>query len=445
MMRRAAVGALVVAATVLVVTVAAAPAYSQILPPVTTPPIDIGVPGLDIEVHVPGQELGGSSLPGVPDVPGLPPTSGSIPSTGSSGGSDASAAPQGAPAPGSEPAPEPSVVPADPPAPSPSAASADSDSSQAGERALDASNRRPAEGPSLGSAIAGAVTEPSTLVGALTLALGFGVVVGAAPYRPRYRRRQRELLAQWAQASEREHTVAAKLTEADQQKSEFLALVSHELRTPLTAVKGFVDTVLLHWVRLPEDRRRELLTRASSNADEFGRLVRQLMEFGRTESGPIEIAPSKLDVAAAVDLALLGIAPVTAGHRMDVDLPDGLVVDADADAFNHVLVNLLTNAVKFSPAGSLVMVGARRADGDVVVSVTDQGAGIAPDEQERIFDRFYQSRNGNHARGTGIGLTIAQRFTAQHGGRIWVDSEPGRGATFSFTMPVAAGDLQAAQ
>ena len=88
MMRRAAVGALVVAATVLVVTVAAAPAYSQILPPVTTPPIDIGVPGLDIEVHVPGQELGGSSLPGVPDVPGLPPTSGSIPSTGSGGGSD---------------------------------------------------------------------------------------------------------------------------------------------------------------------------------------------------------------------------------------------------------------------------------------------------------------------------------------------------------------------
>jgi signal transduction histidine kinase len=312
-------------------------------------------------------------------------------------------------------------------------------------RALDTRSRRRAADPSVGSAIAGAVTEPSTLVEALTLALGLGVVVGAAPYLPRYRRRQRDLLEQWAQASEREHAVADKLTQVDQQKSEFLALVSHELRTPLTAVKGFVDTALLHWDRLPDDRRRELLTRASSNADELGRLVRQLMEFGRTESGPIQMAPDKLDVAAAVDVALLGIAPVTARHRLEVDVPDGLVVDADADAFNHVLVNLLTNAMKFSPAGTLVAVGARRADGEVVVSVADEGPGIASDEQERIFDRFYQSRNGNHARGTGIGLTIAQRFTAQHGGRIWVDSEPGRGATFSFTMPVAADESLVAQ
>jgi signal transduction histidine kinase len=441
--RRAAVRALAVAATAVGATVAVmGPARAQILPPVTTPPIDIGVPGLDIGVHVPGQEIGGSSGPSLPDVSGLPPAPGTPAPGGSSGGSDASSPPQGTAGSGSTP--EPSALPADPTtAPPPSSAPGDAGSSDTESRALDAGSRRPTGGPSLGSAIAGVVTRPSTLVGALTLALGFGVVVGAAPYLPRYRRRQRELLAQWALASEREHTVAAKLTEADQQKSEFLALVSHELRTPLTAVKGFVDTALLHWDRLPEERRRELLTRASSNADELGRLVRQLMEFGRTESGPIQIAPDKLDVAAAVDLALLGIAPVTAGHRVQVDVPDGLVVDADADAFNHVLVNLLTNAVKFSPAGSVVAVGAHRTGDEVVVSVADEGAGVAPEEKERIFDRFYQSRNGDHARGTGIGLTIAQRFTAQHGGRIWVDSEPGQGATFSFTMPVAASDLVA--
>ena len=443
MRRRVAVRALAVAAAAVGATVAVVgPARAQVLPPATTPPIDIGVPGLGIGVHVPGQEIGGSSGPSLPDVPGLPPAPGGSAPGGSTGGADASSAPQGTPAPDSTP--EPSAAPADPTVPPPSSPG-EAGSSQAAERALDASSRRPTGGPSIGSAIAGVVTEPSTLVGALTLALGFGVVVGAAPYLPRYRRRQRDLLAQWALASEREHTVAAKLTEADQQKSEFLALVSHELRTPLTAVKGFVDTVLLHWERLPDDRRRELLTRASSNADELGRLVRQLMEFGRTESGPIQIAPDKLDVAAAVDLALLGIAPVTAGHRMKVDVPDGLVVDADPDAFNHVLVNLLTNAVKFSPAGSVVVVGAHRTGDEVVVSVADEGAGVAPEEKERIFDRFYQSRNGDHARGTGIGLTIAQRFTAQHGGRIWVDSEPGHGATFSFTMPVAAGDLVGAQ
>jgi signal transduction histidine kinase len=447
-LRAVAVAAAAVAAASLGVAMSAAPAYSQILPPpdittppITTPPIDIGVPGLGIGVHVPGQEIGGSSGPALPGVPGLPAAPGGSAPGGSSGGSDASSAPQGTPAPDSPP--DPSALPADPTAPPPSSAPGDAGTSDTESRALDAGSRRPTGGPSLGSAIAGVVTQPSTLVGALTLALGFGVVVGAAPYLPRYRRRQRELLAQWALASEREHTVAAKLTEADQQKSEFLALVSHELRTPLTAVKGFVDTVLLHWERLPEERRRELLTRASSNADELGRLVRQLMEFGRTESGPIQIAPDKLDVAAAVDLALLGIAPVTAGHRVQVDVPDGLVVDADADAFNHVLVNLLTNAVKFSPAGSVVAVGAHRTGDEVVVSVADEGAGVAPEEKERIFDRFYQSRNGDHARGTGIGLTIAQRFTAQHGGRIWVDSEPGQGATFSFTMPVAAADLVA--
>ena len=443
MRRPTVIRVLAVAAAALGATIAvAAPAHAQILPPVTTPPIDIGVPGLGIELHVPGQELGGSGGPSLPSVPGLPPAPGSSAPSGSTGGPNASSGTQDS-TPTPEATPEPSGVPADPTVP-PSAAPGDTDSSQVAGRALDTSRRR-ATDPSLGSAIAGAVTEPSTLVGALTLALGFGVVVGAAPYLPRYRRRQRDLLEQWAQASEREHAVADKLSQADQQKSEFLALVSHELRTPLTAVKGFVDTVLLHWDRLPDDRRRELLTRASSNADELGRLVRQLMEFGRTESGPIQIAPDKLDVAAAVDLALLGIAPVTAGHRLEVDVPDGLVVDADADAFNHVLVNLLTNAMKFSPAGSLVMVGARRADSEVVVSVADEGPGIAPDEQERIFDRFYQSRNGNHARGTGIGLTIAQRFTAQHGGRIWVDSEPGRGATFSFTMPLAADAALVAQ
>jgi signal transduction histidine kinase len=437
--RLGALGAVAVVVSALGATsVWATPAHGQILPPVTTPPIDVGVPGL-VDVHVPGVELGGSggpTIPGVPDVPPLPGTSGGS-SSSSSGGAGAS--PQSA-----NPAVPPQADPAAPPTQattSPSSTPGDPASSQEAGRALDAASRRRATDPSLGSAIAGAVTEPSTLVGALTLALGFGVVVGAAPYLPRYRRRQRDLLDQWARASEREHTVAATLAQADQQKSEFLALVSHELRTPLTAVKGFVDTVLLHWERLPDERRRELLTRASSNADELGRLVRQLMEFGRTESGPIEIAPDTLEVAAAVDVALCGIAPVTADHRVHVDVPSGLAVDADADAFNHVLVNLLTNAVKFSPSGSTVAVCARRDGDEVVVSVADDGAGIALDEQERIFDRFYQSQNGNHARGTGIGLTIAQRFTAQHGGRIWVESEPGHGATFSFTMPVTVHEV----
>src|SRR5262249_18811381 len=200
---------------------------------------------------------------------------------------------------------------------------------------------------------------------ALPLGRGVGGVGGAAPSLPPSRRRQRGLRDRGARAWEREHIVAARLAQTDHQKGEFLALVSHELRTPLTAVKGFVDTVLLHWERLAHDPRPELLTPASSDADQLRRPVRQPLGFGRTESGPIEIAPDTLDVAAAVDVALCGIAPVTAQHRMAVDVPDALAVDADADAFNHVLVNLLTNAVKFSPTGSTVSISARRDDSEV--------------------------------------------------------------------------------
>jgi signal transduction histidine kinase len=419
-------------------------AHAQLPPPPspppppagTTPPVDVVVPGLGIEVHVPAQDSGGA--PAVPGAPGVPESGGS---TGSPAAPPSAATP-GSATPGAATAPD--AAPPDATAPSASTTPAGASS----DAAADAPRRGEAGGggggQTFGSVVASAVSEPLTLVSALTLALGLGVVVGAAPYLPRYRRRQRDLLEQWARASEHERAAAQKLAETDQKKTEFLALVSHELRTPLTAVKGFVDTVLLHWERLPEERRRELLTRASSNADELGRLVGQLMEFARSDTGPIEISPAELGVREAVDGALRSLAPVVADHTMAVDVPDGLAVDADADAFNHVLVNLMTNAVKFSPAGSRVVVRAGQHGDEVIVSVTDEGVGIAPEDQERIFDRFYQSSNGDRARGTGIGLSIAQRFTELHGGRIWVESEPGCGATFSFTMPAANGVAAAA-
>jgi signal transduction histidine kinase len=415
-------------------------------PPATTPPIDVVVPGLGIDVHVPAQDPGGApAVPGAPGVPGSGPSGGSGGSGGSTSnpGAPPSAATPGAAAPG---AATDASSPADPTAPSASTTPAGAASAETGANAAGRSGGSGGGGgQTFGSTVASAVSEPLTLVSALTLALGLGVVVGAAPYLPRYRRRQRDLLEQWARASQHERAAAQKLAETDQKKTEFLALVSHELRTPLTAVKGFVDTVLLHWDRLPEERRRELLTRASSNADELGRLVSQLMEFARSDTGPIEIAPEELGVREAVGGALRSLAPVVADHTMAVDVPDGLAVDADADAFSHVLVNLVTNAVKFSPAGSRVLVRARPQGDEVVVSVSDQGVGIESEDQQRIFDRFYQSANGDHGRGTGIGLSIAQRFTELHGGRIWVESEPGRGATFSFTMPVANGVAAAAQ
>jgi signal transduction histidine kinase len=244
-----------------------------------------------------------------------------------------------------------------------------------------------------------------------------------------------------ARAFERERAVAVERAEANRLKSEFLSVVSHELRTPLTAVKGFVDTVLLHWDRLPDERRRELLERASANGDELARLVGQLLDFARIDANRVQMHPTALDVRALIATVADDLAPVLAHHDLEVDVPAGLRALADADAFEHVLVNLLTNAVKFSPKGARVRVVGSSVvlDDDVeevIVSVSDEGVGIAPADQERIFERFYQAEgNELSRRGTGIGLTIARRFAELQGGRLWLESTPGVGTTFSFSLP----------
>jgi signal transduction histidine kinase len=134
---------------------------------------------------------------------------------------------------------------------------------------------------------------------------------------------------------------------------------------------------------------------------------------------------------------------VLANHRVYAKIPDDLAIRADVAAFRDVLTNLLTNAARFSPAGGRIIVSATRADGAVDMSVSDEGSGIPPEEQKRIFDPFYQSPYNNELRrGTGIGLTIAKRLVEMHGGRIAVVSDEGIGSTFWVTMPLAAGRAQ---
>jgi signal transduction histidine kinase len=244
-----------------------------------------------------------------------------------------------------------------------------------------------------------------------------------------------------ARSYDRERTAALKLAEATEEKSEFLGVVSHELCTPLTAVKGFVDTVVLHWDRLPETQRRELLDRASTNADELNRLVGQLLDFSRLDGSTVKLSPRSVGVSDVVTTVVGDLGPVLADHRLHVDV-DGAVVVADPRAFGQVLMNLLTNAAKYSPSGAPITIRAETGDSDVVVSVADHGSGIPLDEQDRVFDRFYQSpSNGGARRGTGIGLSIAKRFTKMQGGRIGVESIPGVGSTFFVTMPAESSPV----
>jgi signal transduction histidine kinase len=239
-----------------------------------------------------------------------------------------------------------------------------------------------------------------------------------------------------ARAYQQERTSAEQLARIDRQKGEFLSLVSHELRTPLTAVKGFVDTVLVHCATIPADRQRELLDRASSNADELDRLVGQLLDFSRLDADNVRINREPIAVSEAVAGVVRDLDGVLAEHRVVTQVPNGVAVLADPAALADVLTNLLGNAAKFSPAGTSITVRAELDGVDVVIAVADRGMGIATHEQQRVFDRFYQSpSNAASQRGTGIGLTIAKRFTELQGGRISLESEPGLGSTFfvSFT------------
>ena len=249
---------------------------------------------------------------------------------------------------------------------------------------------------------------------------------------------QMSLVILRAQAFEAEKESAQRLAEADALKSEFLAMVSHELRTPLTAAKGFIDTVLLHWDRLDDDRRKDLLRRSSSNANELTRLISQLLDFARIDADRVDLKPLSCNLRELVDRVTADIAPVVSERTIAVDVDERVKVVTDPDAFNHVLVNLITNANKFSPVGSTIHITAVQGPRDITVAVADQGMGIAPDELEKVFERFYQSERTNMTRkGTGIGLAIVKRFVEHQGGRIWAESVLGEGATFKFTVALA--------
>lgn len=246
-----------------------------------------------------------------------------------------------------------------------------------------------------------------------------------------------------AQAYDEERRLALRLADADRLKSEFLALVSHELRTPLTAAKGFVDTVLLQWDRLDDEQKSELLRRASHHADSLNRLITQLLDYTRIEGDWAPLDPCRVSLLDATERVCSELSGPLEGFDVEIDIPAGLCAVVDPDALGHVLTNVVANATKYAPRGTRIAIRAAGEGAEVVVSVTDEGPGIALEEQERIFERFYQSpAHPGQRRGAGLGLAIARRYVEVHGGCIWVESEPGQGAAFVFTLPLpeAAGE-----
>lgn len=234
-----------------------------------------------------------------------------------------------------------------------------------------------------------------------------------------------------------------RLRELDRLKDDFVSTISHELRTPLTSIRAFSE-ILLDNPDLDADDRTAYLRIVVDETERLTRLINQVLDLSKIESGGAQWRIEPVDVRALIEVSTQVTAQLfrEKGIALDVDLPARVPpVAADRDRVVQVVVNLLSNAVKFCEPGSgRVRVGLAVRDGAVRVDVRDNGPGIAPADQGVIFEKFRQGGDASTDRppGTGLGLPISRRIIDHLGGRLWVRSEPGKGATFSFTLPVAA-------
>jgi signal transduction histidine kinase len=227
---------------------------------------------------------------------------------------------------------------------------------------------------------------------------------------------------------------------ANQHKSEFLANMSHELRTPLNAIIGFSEVLLQRMFGELNPKQDEYLQDVLSSGRHLLSLINDILDLSKVEAGRMELELARFDLPQAMQDTLVLVRERAARHGIDLHLEvDGGVgeIVADERKIKQVMLNLLSNAVKFTPEGGRVDVRTVPTDGGVEVSVADTGIGIAPENQELIFEEFRQV-GGDYAHkreGTGLGLTLARRFVELHGGRIWVKSQPGQGSTFTFSIP----------
>jgi PAS domain S-box-containing protein len=229
----------------------------------------------------------------------------------------------------------------------------------------------------------------------------------------------------------------------EQMKSDFVATVSHELRTPLTSIYGFAETLLRRDVMFGEEERRTFMSYIASESKRLTAIVDALLNAARLDAGDLQVNIAPTDVRDVVDQVLEGMEEGgTNGHNFVVELPEEpLAANVDREKLRQVFSILLDNALKYSPPGATVTVGAERKRDTVEVSVADEGVGIPQADHEQIFRKFYRGTGADErvgASGTGLGLFIARGLVTAMGGRIWVTSREGEGSTFAFELPLAA-------
>ena len=236
------------------------------------------------------------------------------------------------------------------------------------------------------------------------------------------------------------------LRQSDEFKSAVLASVSHDLRTPLTAIRAAVDSLLEETISWEPDALREFHSIISEEVNRLTRLVQNLLEMARIEAGALKIARRWESLAEIINNVLLRTATALRNHRVRIESDDSqLSVNVDSRLIAEALANLVENAAKYSPAGSEITLSGSVRDGELIISVKDQGMGVAPEETRYVFDKFYRGTHaaGTPTSGTGMGLAITRGIIEAHAGRIWVDSRFGQGATFSFAIPAESKKVEA--
>jgi signal transduction histidine kinase len=230
-------------------------------------------------------------------------------------------------------------------------------------------------------------------------------------------------------------------------KSDFIATLSHEFRTPLTSVNMSVDILNQQILGPLNPKQKELIESAREDCFRLTKLARELLQLSKLESGRLQLKNEELDVAAVVDFSLrpLQLQFNEKGINLEIDIPSGVpTIIADQQQISWVITNLVTNALKYTPNGGTMSIRAREDAGGVRIDVHDSGQGIAKEHLARIFDKFVQVKHEGDATpgSVGLGLAIAKEIVEVYGGRIWAESDPGKGSTFSFVLPV--GQPQAA-
>jgi PAS domain S-box-containing protein len=238
-------------------------------------------------------------------------------------------------------------------------------------------------------------------------------------------------------------SVMADITEhrkLDQLKDDFIGLVSHELRSPMTVITGAINTALTEAERLSPEETRQLLKDAAAESELLSNLLSNLLELSRAQAQRLVLYSEAVGVKKIIGEAADKIKRLYPTHKFVISLPRRLPpVQADSLRLERILYNLLENAAKYSPPEGKVRVSARLQGEQLVLGVSDQGIGISPADQAKLFAPFQRLEKRPGARGVGLGLMVCRRLVEAHGGHIWVESEPGHGSTFFFTMPLSQG------